>query len=173
MKSFSRICHDLSPFTLFQIVVVLSFSIIALSLFIWSTLRTFLSYMYGEMCTLFRCSHSNCPWYSFVCSVATYDFHFLFMLSCWWSLHRVSTFFFDSSIYFPLHKQSNWYTPGWLFGGSFGLFFLQRLYCKFFSQCEGNFFPNFLELTFFWTVFLDSLASILDAVIVVFYYQIL
>ena len=35
-----------------------------------SVLRIFLSYMYGEMRTVFGCSLSNCPWHSFVSSVA-------------------------------------------------------------------------------------------------------
>ena len=34
-------------------------------------------------------------------------FPFSFMLSCWCSIHRVRTLFFDSSIYFPLHELSN------------------------------------------------------------------
>ena len=130
--------------SLFKTVKLLSFSLIVFSLFIWSASWIFLSYLYGEMHTLFGCSQLNWPWHSFVCSVATNDSHFPHILSCWCSMHHVRTLFFDSLLYFPLHEQSNWYTPGWLFGSSLGLFFWQRIY--------GNIFPYFLELTFyFWT----------------------
>ena len=45
---------------------VLSFSLIVFNLFISSASRIFLSYMYGEMRTVFGCSQWNCPWHSFV-----------------------------------------------------------------------------------------------------------
>ena len=71
------------------------------------------------------------------------------MLSNWCSMQRVNTFFFDLPIYLPLHKQSNWYTLGWLVHNSFGLFWY-RMLCKFFSGLKVmslftflNFFPNF------------------------------
>ena len=55
-------------------------------------------------------------------------FPFPLILSCWCPMHRVRTLFFHSPIYFPLHKQSSWYAPGWLFGGSsLGLFFWQKI----------------------------------------------
>ena len=110
------------------------FLLIVLSLFISSASPIFLSYMHGEMRTVSGCSHSNCQWHSFVCSVASYESHFTHMLSCWCSMHRVSTLFLDSPIYFPLHEQSNWYTPGWLFGRSFGLFFWQRMCCSYITK---------------------------------------
>ena len=71
-----------------------------------------------------------CLWHSLVCSVAPDDSQLPFMLSCWCWMQLVSTFFFDSPIYLPLHEQSNWYTPGWLLGNSFGLFW-HRMLCKF------------------------------------------
>ena len=72
--------------------------------------------------------------HSLVCSVAPDDSQLLFVLSCRCSMQLVNTFFFDLLIYLPLHEQSNWYTPGWLLSGSFGLFWHRMLY---------KFFPNF------------------------------
>ena len=58
-------------------------------------------------------------------------------------------FFFDSPIYLPLSKQSNWYIPGWLSGSSFG-FFWHKMPWKFLPDVKVkslftflNFFPNF------------------------------
>ena len=135
--------------SLFKTVKVLSFSLIVFSLFISSASRIFLSYMYGEMRTVFGCSQLNWPWHSFVCSVAPDDSHFPLILSCWCSMHRVRTLFFDSPIYFPLHEQSNWYTLGWLFDSSLSLFFWQGNLLQIFSRRKGNIFPYFLEVTFY------------------------
>ena len=125
--------------SLFKTVKVLFFSLIVFSLFISSASQIFLSYMYGEMRTVFVCTQLNCPWYSFVCSVALDDFHFPFMLSCWCSVHGVRTIFFE---------QSNWYTPGWLFGSSLGLYFWQRICCRFFPDLKAIYFPIFLNSRF-------------------------
>ena len=100
------------------------------------------------MRTVFGCSQSNWPWHSFVCSVAPDDSHFPLILSCWCSMHRVRTLFFDSPIYFPLHEQTNWYTPGWLFGSSLGLLFWQRICCRFFPDAKAISFPIFLNSCF-------------------------
>ena len=127
-RGFQEFVVTQSPFSLFKTVKVLSFSLIILSLFILSASHIFLLCMYGEMRTVFGCSQLNCPRHSFVCSVAPDVFHFPLMLSCWCSMHRVSSLFFNSPIYFPLQEQSNRYTPGWLFGSSFGLFFWQRIW---------------------------------------------
>lgn len=43
------------------------------------------------------------------------------MLSFWYYMQHVNTFF-DSPIYLPLQEQSYWFTPGWLLGSSFDLF---------------------------------------------------
>ena len=118
-----------------------------LSLFILSASQIFLSYMYGEMRTVFGCIQSNHPWHSFVCSAAQDDSCFPLMLPCWCSMHCVScTFFFDPPIYLPLHEQSNWYSPGC--GSSFGLLFWQRIYCRFFDDVKAVCFPIFLNLHF-------------------------
>ena len=126
-RDFQEFLVTQSPLSLLITLKVSSFSLIVLSLFISNALWIFLSYMYGELRTVSGCNHSNCQWHSFVCSVAPFDSHFPLMLFCWCSLHRVSTLFLDSRIYFPLHEQSNWYTPRWLFARSFGLFFWQRI----------------------------------------------
>ena len=81
------------------------------------------------------------PFFSIICSPRCS--HFLLMLSCWCTMHCVSTLLFDSPIYFSLHKQSNWYTPSWLFGGSFSLFFLSENLMYIFSRRDGNIFPYF------------------------------
>ena len=80
-KRFPRIRRDV-------VTIISTFSSIVLHLFISRALRIFLSYIYGEMRTVFVCSQSNCRWHSFVCSVAPDDSHFLLMLSCWCSMHR-------------------------------------------------------------------------------------
>ena len=122
-RGFQEFVMTYTPLSLFKTAKVFSFSLIVFRLFISSALQIFVSYIYGEMHTVFGWSQSNCPWHSFVCSVAQRDSHFPLMLSCWCSMHRMRTLFFDSPIYFPLHDQSNWYTPGWLFGSSLALFF--------------------------------------------------
>ena len=70
----------------------------------------------------------NCPWSFLVCSVALDDSQLPFMLSFWCSMQRVNTFYFDLPIYVSLHEQYNWYTPGWLLGNSFVLFWHRMLY---------------------------------------------
>ena len=147
-RGFQKFFVTYSPLPLFKTVKVLSFSLIVLSLFISSALRIFLSYTYGEMHNVFGWRQSSCPWHSFICSVAPDDSHFPLILSCSYSLHRVSILFFDSPMYFPLHEQSNWYTPGWQFGGGLGLFFWQRICCIFFSEVKAISFPIFLNSSF-------------------------
>ena len=111
-KRFPRICRDV--ITIVSIQNCEGFVLFIVSrLFISSASRIFLSEMHGDMRTVFGCSQSNWSWHSFVCSVAPDDSHFPFILSCWCSIHRVRTLFFDSPIYFPLYEQSNWCTPGW------------------------------------------------------------
>ena len=82
-KRFPKIGRDISPLSLFKTMKVLIFSLIVFRLFISSGFfsRIFLSCMYSEMRTIFGCSQSNCPWHSFVCSIAPDDFHFPLMLS--------------------------------------------------------------------------------------------
>ena len=148
-RGFQEFVVTESPLSLFKTVKVLSFSRIVFSLFISSALWIFLSCMYGEMHTVFRCSPSNWPWHSFVCSVAPDNSHFPLMLSCWCSMHRVRTlFFFDLLIYFPLLEQSNWYIPGWLFGSRLGLFLSQSICCGFFPDVKIISFPIFLNSRF-------------------------
>ena len=156
-RGFQEFAVTDSPFSLFKTVRVLSFSLIVLSLFILRASRIFLSYMYSEICTVFGCSQSNYPWHSFVCSVAQDDFHFPLMLSCWYSMHPVSTVSFDSPIYFPLHQQSSWYTPGWLLSSSFGLFFWQSICCRFFTDVKTIFFPIFLNSRYIFGVMFGNL----------------
>ena len=134
--------------SLFKIVKLLSFSLIVFSLFISSTSWIFLSYMHGKMWIVFGRSQSNCQWHFFVCSVAPDDSHFPLMLSCWCFMHHVRTLFFDLPIYSPLHKQFNWYTPGWLFSSSCGLFFWQIICCRFFPNVKAISFPIFLNSRF-------------------------
>ena len=114
------------------------------------------------MCTVFWCSQSNCPWHSFVCSVARNDSHFPLMLSCWCSMHCVRSVFFDSPIYFPLHEQSNWYTPVWLFGSGFGLFFWQRICWRFFPDVKAISFPIFLNSCFIFGLMFGIQVTSLD-----------
>ena len=106
-RGFQEFVVTESPWSLFKTVKVLSFSRIAFSLFISSTLWFFLSCKYGEMHTVFRCSPSNWPWHSFVCSVAPDDSHFPLMLSCWCSMHRVRTLFSFSTCQYISHCLSN------------------------------------------------------------------
>ena len=108
------------PLSQFKTVKVLFFSLIVFSLFISSASRIFLLCMYGEMRAVFGCTQSKCLWHSFVCSVAPDGSDFPLILPCWCSMYHARTLFFESPIYFLLHQQSNWYTPGWLFGSSFG-----------------------------------------------------
>ena len=133
---------------LYSKLKVLSFSLIVLNLFISSAQWIFFTHMYGQMRTVFECSQSNCLWPYFVCSVAPGYFHFPFMLSCWYSMLYLSTFFFDLPIYFLKLKQSNRYTLGWLVGSSFGLFFWQRTCCHFSPYAMVISFPIFLNSRF-------------------------
>ena len=89
-----------------------------------------LLYMFDIMAIVFMWIQLNWPWHSFVCSMAPDDSKLPFMLSCCCSIQRVNTFFFHSPIYLPLYEQSNWHTPGWLWGSSFGSFW-HRMLCKF------------------------------------------
>ena len=167
---------------------VLSFSLIVFSFFISSASWIFLSYIYGEMRTVFGYSQSNCPWHSYVCSVAPDNSHFPLMLSYWCSMHRIRTLFFDSPKYFPLQEKSNWYTRGWLIGSSLGLFFWQRICCRFFPDVKAISSAIFLNSRFIFGLmfgiqgnffrFLVSIFSVIFEVvliilfIVVFYYQV-
>ena len=141
-RGFQEFVMTYTPLSLFKTAKVFSFSLIVFRLFISSV--SWISYMYGEMRTAFEWSQSNCPWHSFVCSLVPHDCHFPLMLSCWCSMHRVRTLFFESPKYFPLHEQSNWYTPGWLFGSSLGLFF---------REFVVDFFPTWRQYLslFSWT----------------------
>ena len=164
-------------------VRVLSFSLIVLSLHVSRTSRIFLSYIYGEMCNVFGCSQSNCPWNSFVCSVPPDDSYFPFMLCCWCSMHRVSTVFIDLPIYFLFHEQSGWYTSGWLFGNSFGYSFDKefaigcaptwRQYLSLFFEFMFYFWTNVYFwiniVSIYYIVFVDVLSIIF---IVVFYHYV-
>ena len=87
-----------------------------------------------------------CPSHTLVCSVAPDDSQLPFMISCWWPIQRVSTFFFDSPIYLPLLEQSNWYTPGWLLGSNFALFW-HRMLCKFLQDMKVMFCSRFKILS--------------------------
>ena len=127
---------------------ILSFSLIVLSFFILSTSRVFLSYIYGAVHNVFGWRQLDFTWHSFVCSVPPDDSHFPLMLFCWCSMHRVRTLFFESPIYFPLHEQSNWYAPGWLFGSRLGLFFWQRICCRFFPDVKAISFLIFFNSRF-------------------------
>ena len=100
------------------------------SLFISRASRTFLLYMFDITAIALGWIQLNCPCRSLVYSVAAVDSQLPFMLPCWCWMQRVNTFFFDSPLYLPLHEQSNWDTPGWLLGSSFGLFW-HRMLCKF------------------------------------------
>ena len=68
--------------------------------------------------------------------------------TCWCSMHRVKTLFFESPIYLLLHEQSNWHTPGWLFGSRLGLFFWQRICCRFFPDVKAISFLIFFNSRF-------------------------
>ena len=68
------------------------------------------------------------------CSLRWFPFSTHIPLSCWCSMRRVSTLFFDPPIYFPLHEQSNWYTSGWLFA--------VVLVCSFDREFALAFFPT-------------------------------
>ena len=68
--------------------------------------------------------------------------------TCWCSMHRVKTLFFDSPIYLLLHEQSNWHTPVWLFGSRLGLFFWQRICCRFFPDVKAISFLIFFNSRF-------------------------
>ena len=79
----------------FKTVMVLSFSLFFLA-YLFRTLREFsfqifFWYIYGKMRTLFEFSQTNCPWHSFVCSVAQEDSHFPLMLPCWCTTRCVNT----------------------------------------------------------------------------------
>ena len=101
------------------------------SLFISRASPTFLSYMFEIRVIVLGWIQLNCPWSSLMCLVAPDDSELPFMLSCWCSMQRVNTFFFDSPIHLPVHQKSNWYLSGWwLLGSSFGLFW-HRVLCKF------------------------------------------
>ena len=110
----------------------------------------------------------------FMCSVAQDDSPCPLTQSCWYSMHHLNTLHFDSRRYFPLNDESNRYNPGWLFGSSFDLFFLQRICCKFFPtwmQYLSKFsWIHFLYLD--WCleskiILLDCIGSIFDGVFVV------
>ena len=69
------------------------------SLFISRASRTFLLYIFGITAIILGWIKLNCPWHSLVCSVAPDNSQLPFMLSCWCSMQRVNTFFFESPIY--------------------------------------------------------------------------
>ena len=69
-------------------------------------------------------------------------------------------FFFDTLIYLPLHEQSDWYTPGWLLGSRFGLFW-HRILCEFLPDVNVmslfTFLNSFLIFGPIWFFLLVSL----------------
>ena len=69
-------------------------------------------------------------------------------------------FFFDTLIYLPLHEQSDWYTPGWLLGSRFGLFW-HRILCEFLPDVKVmslfTFLNSFLIFGPIWFFLLVSL----------------
>ena len=115
---------------MFSTLNVLSAWFNVFSLLISRASRAFLLYMFYIIAIIVGWIQLNCPWRSMVYSVTPDDSHLCFMLSCWCSMQRVNTFFFDSPIYLPLHEQFNWYTPGWLLGSILGLFW-HKMLCKF------------------------------------------
>ena len=115
-KRFPRICRDVITIVPIQNCEGFSFSLIVFNLFISSASRIFLSYMYGEMRTVFGCSQSNWPWNYFVCSVAQADSHFPLILSCWCSilwktvmltLHQNTTQTFFKNVYYHFWRQED------------------------------------------------------------------
>ena len=133
--------------SLFSALNVLSVSINVFSLkyiFISHASCTFLLYIFDITAIVVGWIHLNCPWHSLVCSVVPNDYQLPFMLSFWCSMQSGNTFFFDSPIYLPLHEQCNWYTPGWLLGSSFGLFW-HRMLCKFLPDVKVMFLFTFLN----------------------------
>ena len=107
-------------------LVLRTFYLIRLMFLVYSSqgLHVPFFYTYLKLRRLFS-GKLNCPWHSLVCLVALNDSQLPFMLSCWCSMQRVNTFFFDSPIYLSLHgyRQYIWfrfakisviYAPGWL-----------------------------------------------------------
>ena len=123
----------LSPLPLFSTLNVLSVLFNVFDLFISRISRTFFIYMFNITAIVFGWIQLNCPWHYLVCLVAPYDSILPLMLSCWCSMQRVNTFFFDWPMYLPLLEQSNWCTPGWILGASYGLFW-HRMLCKFLPE---------------------------------------
>ena len=100
----------------------------AFSLLISRASYTFPLYTFEIMAIVLRLIYLNCWWHLLVCSVAPIDFQLPFMLSCWCSMQRINTLFFDLAIYLPLEEQSNCYTSGCLLGTRFGLFWHRMLH---------------------------------------------
>ena len=130
-------CHH----CLFSTLNFLSVLCNVFNLFISRTSGTFFIYMFDIPTIVLGWIQLNCSWHYLVCLVATDDSKLPFVLSCWYSMQRVNTFFFDWPIYQPLLEQSNWCTPGWLLGSSYGLFW-HRMFCKFLPELTKHLKEN-------------------------------
>ena len=120
-------------FTSFSLSLISTVSVFlvlfnAFSLLISRASYTFPLYRFEIMAIVLRLIYLNCWWHLLVCSVAPIDFQLPFMLSCWCSMQRINTLFFDLAIYLPLEEQSNCYTSGCLLGTRFGLFWRRMLH---------------------------------------------
>ena len=100
-KGFHEFVLTTLPRSLFNTLMVLSYSAFVSKLFNSYNSRILRSCMLGNFAIIFGCSQLNCPLQSLECSVAPNASHFLFMLSSWCSIDPVSTRFFISPMYFP------------------------------------------------------------------------
>ena len=100
-KGFHEFVLTTLPRSLFNTLMVLSYSAFVSKLFISYNSRILRSCMLGNFAIIFGCSQLNCPLQYLECSVAPNASHFPFMLSSWCSNDPVSTRFLISPMYFP------------------------------------------------------------------------
>ena len=99
-KGFHKFVLTILPWSLFNTLMVLSYSAFVSKLFISNNSLILRSCMLGNFVRAFGCSQLNCS-QSLECSVAPDASHFPFMVSSWCSIDRVSTSFFVSPVSLP------------------------------------------------------------------------
>ena len=104
-KGFHKSVLTILPWSLFNTLMVLSYSAFVSKLFISNNSLILRLYMLGNFVRGFGCSQLNCS-QSLECSVAPDASHFPFMVSSWCSIDRVSTRFL--SLQFSSHNHKRW-----------------------------------------------------------------
>ena len=96
---------NLLPRSLFNTLMELSYSAFVSKFFISKYSPILHCVWFFYFASVFGCSQFNRLWQSLECSVVLDVFHFLVMLSFWYSVDRVSTLFSVSPMY--LHHSHN------------------------------------------------------------------